>query len=189
MTNSSQANGNGSGTLSETQHIAFNEEADVEQYDEYLRGLPPEALWDVLGHIDPEQFPRRHERIRREISRRRLLFVSPYSAAELRLRSIVGSCFGCAALAASLRAVGSYQIQIEPWQHLSWFYDLAVGGPPAARMILPFVRLLACCGLIVAFTCVISAVVGVFRHRTRGDLAAIITVAAMLAVPLTLLSF
>jgi hypothetical protein len=77
-----------------------DEERDIGAFQRYLRGLTPEGLWDVHAHLDPDQYPRRSEAVRREIGRRRLFFVSPYTEFESRLRLLFGFCLGLALLAA-----------------------------------------------------------------------------------------
>src|SRR4029079_14758775 len=77
-----------------------DEEVDIGAYQRYLRGLTPEGLWDVYAHLDSALYPRRREAVQREIARRRLFFVSPYTEFESRLRLLFGFCLGLALLAA-----------------------------------------------------------------------------------------
>ena len=113
-----------------------DEERDIEVFRAYLHTVPPDALWDILSHLDEELFPRRAEAVKREIGRRRLFFISPYTAFEQRLRMLFGGSVGLSVLAAFLHALAGVDIPLEPGEHLSWFFDLAVGGPAAARIAL-----------------------------------------------------
>jgi len=146
-----------------------DEEGDLDAFHHYLRTLPPDALWDILSHLDEEQYPRRHEATQREIARRRLLFVTPYTAQEIWLRGMFGWSLLLAVLAAALRGIASQQIDLYPGQRLTFFYDLAVGGPPAARMVLPLERTVACLGEIAVIGAVSYAVFRCLHRRLRPD--------------------
>ena len=164
-----------------------DEERDNGAFQQYLRTLTPEALWDIGAHLDRDRFPRRGETVAREMARRRLIYVSPYTAFEARLRGIFGWSVTLAALAAALRAVagglfliacnsvvrmfgwGGYKINLEPVEHFSWFIDLAVGGPKAARIALPLALLLATGGLVLTLGGVCVCVWRLRGRRVRPD--------------------
>ncbi len=105
-----------------------DEERDIGQFAAYVAALAPESLWDVLSHLDAERYPRRRETVLREMARRRLFFVVPYTRWELRLRAFVGGGVFLAALAALLRLVGSFRLDLSPHEKLPFFTDLAVGS-------------------------------------------------------------
>lgn len=69
-----------------------DEERDFAVFQEYLRTLSPDALWDVHAHVDADRYPRRYEAVAREMQRRRLFFISPYTTLEARLRALFGTC-------------------------------------------------------------------------------------------------
>jgi hypothetical protein len=166
-----------------------DEESDIEDFRAYVATLPPDALWDVFAHLDRDQYPRRHEMVEREIARRDLFFVSPNTAHELRLRGIVSVCLALAALSAFLRAVGAVVIRLEPWERLSWFFDLAVGAPTAARLVLPLARTPALGGALLAVGCTLLAAWGCSRRRVRPDLLVTVAAAAVLSLLFVRLAF
>jgi hypothetical protein len=87
-----------------------DEEGDFGAYQEYLRTLTPEALWDVHAHLDEEQYPRRADAVLREIARRKLYFFSPYTLTEARLRVLFGITLLCAVAAALLHHVPTFHV-------------------------------------------------------------------------------
>jgi ferredoxin-like protein FixX len=120
--------------------LSLDEESDIESFRTYLSKLAPEALWDVQTHLDPDRYPRRAEAIHLEIERRRLLFVSPYTKRERRLRWTSALCLGCAVLTLLCHLVGSIAWEPAWGERLSLIQSLAVGGPIAARLLFPFAR-------------------------------------------------
>jgi hypothetical protein len=62
-----------------------DEEQDIIAFQEYLRTLTPESLWDVQRHLDSDRYPRRGEAASREIARRRLFYLNPYTPLERKL--------------------------------------------------------------------------------------------------------
>lgn len=144
-----------------------DEELDIAAFQEYLRALTPESLWDVQRHLDADRYPRRSEAASREIAHRRLFYLNPYSPLERKLRSLFGSLLLLSALAAAFHGVASVPVPLLPGEKLPYFYDLAVGGPKAAQMVLPLTRCLAslCFGLSVAG--VLAAVFALARRRLR----------------------
>ena len=146
-----------------------DEELDILEFRDYLFSLPSESLWDIVLHIDPELYPRRIETVRREIARRRLFFISPYTSFELRLRVVFGASVALMLLTAALRAIGLFSIHLDPGEHLSWFFDLAVGGPEAARVVFPVARIVAIGGSAVTAGGIGIAAWHVARRRMRPD--------------------
>lgn len=149
-----------------------DEEGDIDAFRAYLRPLPTESLWDIRSHLDADHYPRRYEAVAREIARRNVFFVTPYTTQEAWLRGMFGWSLLLAALAAALRAIGSIPIDLQPWEKLSFFYDLAAGGPKAARMVLPLERFLAMVGEAAVLAGVVVASVRCLgRHLSREVLA------------------
>jgi hypothetical protein len=158
-----------------------DEEGDIQEFRHYLAALSADSLRDILVHLDEEQYPRRIETVRREIVRRRLFFISPYTPFESNLRTIFGCSVGFAILTATLRAIGSFEIALQPWEHLSsWFFDLAVGGPAAARSVLPFALFATACAGGISTGAVIVALYHSARRRMRRDVLATGVVALVL---------
>jgi hypothetical protein len=149
-----------------------DEEQDIVAFQTYLHSLTPESLWDVQRHLDTDQYPRRTEAVVREISRRRLIYLNPYSPLETRLRSLFGCLLLLSALAAALQGVAGIPIPLLPGEKLSYFYDLAAGGPKAARMVLPLTRCLASLCFIVSAAGVLIAAFQMVRRRLRGEVFA-----------------
>ena len=114
-----------------------DEEGDLPAFLAYVRTLTPEALWDVQGHLEPDVYPRRYEAVRREIGRRGLFYLSPFTPDEERLRLLFAVWTLGGALCAALLAIHHIPIHLQPWEHLTFFYDLAAGGPAAAGIALP----------------------------------------------------
>ena len=146
-----------------------DEEGDLEAFRDYLGTVPPDSLWDILHHLDEEQFPRRAETVRREIGRRRLFFVSPYTVFESRLRTLFFASVGFALLAATLHALSQVEFSLEPGEHLSWFFDLAVGTPAAARLMLPAAQFALVTSALLTLGAVVVAAWRLARHRLRRD--------------------
>lgn len=146
-----------------------DEESDILAFQEYVRGLSAEALWDVFSHVDGDLYPRRHEAVSREIGRRRLFYVTPYTDTETKLRGLFCWSVLFAALAAALRAIGSLPIHLFPGEKLPFFFDLAAGGPRAALMVLPSERLLATVCEIAVLIGVGLATIRLLAHRLQQD--------------------
>lgn len=146
-----------------------DEERDISSFQEYLRGLTPEALWDVQAHLDAELYPRRSEAALREIARRRLFYVTPYTLLETRLRFLYGCLVLLAALAAVLHGVASIPIHLLPGETLPFFYDLAAGGPKASQMVLPLTRCLATLFLALGMAGILPAAFQLARRRLRAE--------------------
>ena len=146
-----------------------DEERDITAFQEYLRSLTPESLWDVQRHLDADRYPRRTEATSREIARRNLFYLNPYSPLERKLRLLYGCLLFLSTLAAVLHGVASIPIPLLPGEKLTFFYDLAAGGPKAAQMVLPLTRFLAslCFGISMAGSLV--AIVQMVRRRLRAE--------------------
>jgi hypothetical protein len=149
-----------------------DEERDIAAFQEYLRSLTPESLWDVQRHLDADRYPRRTEATSREIARRRLFYLNPYSPLEMRLRSLFGCLLLLSALAAALHGVAGIPIPLLPGEKLSYFYDLAAGGPRAAQIVLPLTRCLASICFAVGTAGVLTAVFQMARRRLRAEVLA-----------------
>lgn len=157
----------------------MDEEGDLAAFQDYLAALDADALWDVSSHLDPERYPRRHEALGREIARRRLFFVTPYTRFELRLRDLALVCFSLAVLAALLRLIGSWTLEVPTYVRLPFFTDLAVGGPRAARLVCPLALLVAGAGAVATLAAAIAALFLLARRRIRADIAAVIGISAL----------
>lgn len=166
-----------------------DEERDFAEFQAYLTALPPEGLWDIQAHLDAERYPRRSEAVRREMERRRLFYVSPYTAREARLRSLFGLSFAAASLAASLRGIASIRIDLLPGERLTFFYDLAAGGPKAARMVLPLTCFVSVLLAAAAGVGVLLAAALLARRRLRPDVFVTGVVALTLAAGLLRFAF
>ena len=162
-----------------------DEEGDIARFAAYLGGQPPEALWDIYSHLDAERYPRRREALLREMERRRLFFVPPYTRQEIRLRTFLGVAVFVAALAAFLRAAAGVVIDA-PYERLPFFTDLAVGGPKAARLVLPVVALAAHVLGLMTFVSTFGALLLLARRRIRGDIAAMAVLASAVILALLL---
>lgn len=159
-----------------------DEEGDLAAFQDYLAVLDAEALWDVASHLDPERYPRRHEATEREIARRRLFFVTPYTGFELRLRGFALVCLSLALLAALLRLLGSWALEVPTYVRLPFFTDLAVGGPKAARLVCPVAVFVAGAGAAATLAAAVAALWLLARRRVRADIAAITALAALAIV-------
>lgn len=168
---------------------SHDEERDAERFGVYLATLPPDGLWDVLSHVDEDRFPRRHEAVRREIARRNLFFVPPYTPGELRWRTFLTLCVCAALLSATLRLVGSVTINLAPGERLPFFTDLAVGAPKAARLTLPPVRCAASLAAFVAASAFPVAATLWVRRRLRGEIVITTLLAGVLSILLLWLAW
>ena len=162
-----------------------DEERDIAQFSAYVTTLAPDCLWDILSHLDEDRYPRRHEAVLREMARRRLFFVVPYTQRELRLRAFLLTSVFLAALALLLSIVGSFTIEASLHIRLPFFTDLAVGSPKAARLLLPMVLPLACIAAAGTILATLYALCLLTRRRIRRDIAAM-GVMATLAILLLL---
>jgi hypothetical protein len=156
-----------------------DEEKDITEFGAYLTALSPEALWDVLSHLDPDRYPRRREAVLREMARRDLFFVVPYTRWELQVRAFLGVSVFLAALALVLKTVGAFTIEISPHERLPFFVDLAVGGPRAARMVFPLVQALAMMAGIATAAITVIAGFQLLRRRIRSDIAVMAAVSTL----------
>ncbi len=157
-----------------------DEEGDITAFAAYVATLAPEALWDVLSHVDESRYPRRHEAILREMARRRLFFVVPYTGRELRLRTFFGASVFLAVLAAFLHVVGSFTIDVSPYERLPFFTDLAVGGPKAARLLLPLVVPLARAAAVGTVLATLFSLYLLARRRIRSDIVGMAVLATLI---------
>ena len=82
-----------------------NEERDIVAFQEYLRTLSPEALWDIHAHLNSDRYPRRYEAVQREMSRCRLLYFPLYNEIESRLRHLFFAAVIFAAFAAGIHLI------------------------------------------------------------------------------------
>jgi hypothetical protein len=119
-----------------------DEEGDLPAFHIYLTHLSPSELQEVLQYLDSDRYPRRAEAVEKEVARRNLFFVSPYTPLETRLRHLWGTCVGLGVLCVALGLVGNVPLRLLPGEKLPFFFDLAAGGPPAARLVFPLFRLL-----------------------------------------------
>jgi hypothetical protein len=149
-----------------------DEEQDIAAFQEYLHTLSPESLWDVQRHLDADRYPRRNEATTREIARRRLIYLNPYSPLERRLRALFGCLLLLSTLAAALHGIAGIPIPLLPGEKLPYFYDLAAGGPKAAQMVLPLTRCLASLFFAVSTAGVLIAAVQMARRRLRAEVFA-----------------
>lgn len=132
-----------------------DEERDIGAFQYYVRALSPDALWDVRAHLDAERYPRRSEAITREMTRRGLFFVSPYTPGELRIRALLVVCVAVAALALLLRFLpaglsaaqawlgarfGVSTVEVAPGQRLPFLTGLAACGTEIALVAFPVFR-------------------------------------------------
>ncbi|MES2459826.1 MAG: hypothetical protein V4671_04525 [Armatimonadota bacterium] len=146
-----------------------DEEQDLPAFQEYLRSLTPDSLWDVQRHLDADRYPRRTEATSREIARRRLYYLNPYSLLERKLRFLFGCLLLLSVLAAALHGVAGIPIPLLPGEKLPYFYDLAAGGPKAAQMVLPLTRFLASLCFILTLLSIPIAVFEMARRKLRGE--------------------
>ena len=166
-----------------------DEEQDIAAFQEYLHTLTPEALWDVHRHLDAERYPLRSEAAGREIARRRLFYVTPYTILETRLRRLYGCLMLFSALAAALRGVASIPIHLLPGETLPFFYDLAAGGPKASQMVLPLTRSLASLFLVLSVPGTLLALVQLVRCQLRAEVFATGIGALVLGALLLLIAY
>jgi hypothetical protein len=159
-----------------------DEEVDIGAFQRYLRGLTPEGLWDVYAHLDSDLYPRRSEAVGREMTRRRLFFVSPYTEFETRLRLLFGFCLGLALLAALFHNIPNAAGLMSHATHdfggsiatpnggsLALDADLS---PSEARLMAGLARFFYDGAFLTAFASVIvlpPAMVRFMRHRLRPD--------------------
>jgi hypothetical protein len=146
-----------------------DEEQDIIAFQKYLHSLTPDALWDVQRHLDEDRYPRRTEAVTREIARRQLFYLTPYSPLEARLRGLFGCLLLLSALAAAFHGIASISIPLLPGEKLPYFYDLAVGGPKAAQIVLPLTRCLASLSFIASIAGIFIAVYRLARRNLRID--------------------
>jgi len=171
-----------------------NEEQDFPTFQAYLHDLSPDALWDVYIHLDADQYPRRYEAVEREMTRRRLFYVSPYSTLEARLRALFLSAFLlslCAFVLHILPGVsgamnhaasslsGAPVVQIAPGQTMPLFAWQA-GDARACAGLLRVTRFGATAASVLATVGALYGLPLAFRHRLRHDvlLYGIVAVAA-----------
>jgi hypothetical protein len=166
-----------------------DEERDIGAFQRYLRGLTPEALWDVHAHLDADQYPRRSEAVRREIARRRLFFVSPYTEFESRLRCLFGLCCGLAVLAAVFHNIPNFA-DLVTRSTRSFGGSLSLGAdlsPSEARLVGTLARFFYDAATVVAVATVavlIPAAVRLARHNLRRDVLITGLIAFVLALVL-----
>lgn len=151
--------------------LRTDEECDIAQFRGYLATLSPEALWDVVSHLDRERYPRRSEAIRRELALRRLFFVVPYTRRELQMRAFLGAAVFWAVFAALLHLVAQVTIDLAPCERLPFFTDLAVGSPQVARLLLSVVLPLAKVGAMASAATAPWCLFLAARRRLRADIA------------------
>jgi hypothetical protein len=149
-----------------------DEEQDIGTFQEYLRTLSPESLWDVQRHLDADRYPRRTEATSREIARRHLIYLTPYSPLERKLRLLFGCLLLLSALAAALHGVAGIPIPLLPGEKLPYFYDLAAGGPKAARMVLPLTVFLASAFFAASAAGVLIGIFHLAHRRLRAEVFA-----------------
>jgi hypothetical protein len=162
----------------------IDEEGDFEAYQEYLRTLTPEALWDVHAHLDEEHYPRRADAVQREIARRKLFFFSPYTRIEARLRVLFGITLLCAVAALLLHHVPTLHIAAN---HLSDEIGGMGASPVTGRPLTlvtgltshelrvlntlnAFFRTCAWFGIALIVPALLVAMVHLARHRLRPDI-------------------
>jgi hypothetical protein len=174
-----------------------DEERDIGEFQRYLSGLTPEALWDVHAHLDADLYPRRSEAVRREIAHRRLFFISPYTEFEARLRCLFGLCCGLAVLAALFHNIPNLaglvthvtrnfggSIPSPTGRSLALDADLS---PSEAQLMASLARFFYDTAAIAAIATVISlipATVRLVRHNLRRDVFITGLIAFILALGL-----
>ena len=166
-----------------------DEERDIGAFQAYVAALGPTELWDVLSHLDEEHYPRRRETVLREMARRRLFFVTPYSRLELGLRNFLLLTLFLTGLTLLLHAVGASTLEPPPYGRLPFFTDLAVGSPKAARLLLPVFLPVAAAAAVATVPVTGYAVYLLWRRRAQIDLVVLAVLATLLSGGLVLLSW
>lgn len=146
-----------------------DEEGDLPAFQMYLTHLTETELQEVSQYLDSDQYPRRAEAVEREVRRRNVFFVSPYTPLETRLRHLWGACAALGVLCVALRGVGAIPITLLPGEKLSFFFDLAAGGPPAARLVFPFFHLLTVFLIALSVSGLLVAGQALRQNRLRSD--------------------
>ena len=149
-----------------------DEEQDIAAFQEYLRTLTPESLWDVQRHLDTDRYPRRCEAASREIAHRRLFYLNPYSPLERRLRFVFACLLLFSVLAAAFHGIAGIPIPLLPGEKLPYFYDLAVGGPRVAQIVLPLTRFLASLFFVLSVAGVLTALFQLVCRHLRAEVLA-----------------
>jgi hypothetical protein len=161
-----------------------DEEGDFSAYQEYLRTLTPEALWDVHAHLDEDRYPRRADALRREIARRRLFFFAPYTVSEFRLRLLFSLTLLCAIAAVALHHIPTLSAAVN--QFSEEIGGMGVSPTTGRRFVLitglsmrehrvldtlsAFFRGCAWFGIALSVPGILIAAVRLARHRLRPDI-------------------
>jgi hypothetical protein len=174
-----------------------DEERDIGAFQWYLRGLTPEALWDVHAHLDEDRYPRRSESVRREMARRRLFFVSPYTEFESRLRCLFGLCCVLAVLAALFHNIPNLADLVSRATHSLGGSDPSPTGrsfaldatlsPSESHLIAALARFFYDSAVVTALATIIAlvpAAVRLSRHNLRRDVLITGLIAFILALGL-----
>jgi hypothetical protein len=169
--------------------FSSDEESDIEVYQEYLSHLSPEALWEVGGHLDAENYPRRYEAVQHEIARRRLLFVSPYTPCEAGLRRLYTFCLGFAGLAALLRCISTLARPLTSGEPVSFVQGLAFGGPDAAQLLLPLIRAIGVALAVFSGGWLVRALLALPKGRVCPEIPYVGLAAWLLSVALLFYAF
>ncbi len=168
-----------------------NEEADIDAFRDYLATVAPESLWDVRAHLDADRYPRRFEAVHREMKRRGLFFVTPYTDRELKIRAVSAWGVGLALFVASLRAInladarlqtlGAIRLRFANGEETPFFVSLATGGAKAAHFLLPVMLPVAAVVWVATVAAAVYAAWQLRLARIRRDVVAIGIVASVVA--------
>jgi hypothetical protein len=159
-----------------------DEEKDFGEYQSYLRTLTPEALWDVHAHLDADNYPRRAEAVCREMARRRLFYVSPYTQFENRLRLVFGMTLLFAVFAVMLhfapvlaslanqasQELGGAGVADNGWR-IALVADLSKSELRTLAALSLFFRTAALLGVAITVPALFVAGLRLLRNRLRRD--------------------
>ena len=161
-----------------------DEEHDFGAFRAYLAALSPEELWDVWAHLNQSRFPRRTEAVTREMEKRRLFFLTPYTETELRLRTLSVASVLFATLACVIRGIppfvalmaqqahelGAANSGYVPGQRVSFMPGLTSGEEKLLAALLPLTRNAACLTVAVLFGAGIYAAFRFGQKKLRRDM-------------------
>lgn len=171
-------------TRAETEAGPFlraDEERDIEAFAGYVATLTPDALWDVLSHLDEDRYPRRREVVQRELTRRRLFFVIPYTRFEMAVRTFLAAVLLAvvflAALAALVYVIASFDIEA-PYGSVPNLKGLALGNPRAARAMVPVVLPFALLAAAATYPLTLYVLFQLLRRRVRREIVLLCLMAA-----------
>lgn len=180
-----------------------DEERDFDAFRTYLSGLSPEELWDVSAHLDESRFPRRSEAIAREMARRRLFFLTPYTETEARLRTVSVASVLFALLAAVINGIpalvalmvriahslGAENSGYVPEGRVSFMPGLTSGEEKLFAALLPPARGGASLALLVVCGAALFAAVRFGQRKMRHDVLITLWATVLVAGGLLRLAF